>query len=573
MLKECLEVFKELYKARGDKYITDNYHLSEGYYVSVKEDGKYDIYDVPKKDADTTNDNYKHFSELDYLSKLIDMNKPIDKKKIVHSNNYYSFFIKKENVTTQKLIQEKIIDNYFDMLLDPAAKYDKEKKDIYIGIEKKYGKANELLVEKHRNWIKENIFDIAKPIKKDKVYIKVFFEEDIEEYKKESEKYIVPNIYNSNQYNIKINGETYGLPNDNMGLNSKKPYLENKTRKNTLPYLISDEGVILQKKFFDLLMNFANEGRTNIYIGCGDIRAFANDEGINDEFNGYFLKINKGKEVEILDFDNITHLNNRIDGLKVAPVIPINYGNNEPTLLYGPITNIGKLKSQVNAVFYSKFLINNMFTDPKDINLFDSQIKQNLILYRNGYFNWFYKGNDQLIKQYFSKASLDIIKNSINCNRMITAREQYNLRAAIIKYFGGENNMADFICSIADGLRDKISGKRTGSIETDKEFYFAMGQLASYLISQNRSSKKMHSLINPILNCKTEEKIKKEIEKLFKKYGYAIQRDHKKFNNLYAMIIGYEADEDIDNEMIIAGYLYSNLLYESNKEEENRNGN
>lgn len=214
-------------------------------------------------------------------------------------------------------------------------KYDKEKKDIYIGVEKKYGKANEQLVKKHRSWIKENIFNIAKPIKKDKVYIKIFFEADIEEYKKESEKYTVPNIYNSNQYNIKINGETYGLPNDNMGLNSKKPYLENKTRKNTLPYLISDEEVILQKKFFDLLMNFANEGKTNIYIGGGNIKAFANDEGIDDKFTGYFLKIKKGKEVEILDFDNITHLTNHIDDLKVTPVIPINYGNNNPTLLYG----------------------------------------------------------------------------------------------------------------------------------------------------------------------------------------------------------------------------------------------
>ena len=34
----------------------------------------------------------------DYYSKLVDMNKPMDTTKTIHSNNYLSVFIKKENI-------------------------------------------------------------------------------------------------------------------------------------------------------------------------------------------------------------------------------------------------------------------------------------------------------------------------------------------------------------------------------------------------------------------------------------------------------------------------------------------
>ncbi|MCS4483504.1 hypothetical protein JQ038_17155 [Clostridium botulinum] len=51
-----------------------------------------------------------------------------------------------------------------------------------------------------------------------------------------------------------------------MGLNSKKPYLENKSRKTKVPYLTSLEEVLLQKKFFDYLLNQVSIGKTNIYI-------------------------------------------------------------------------------------------------------------------------------------------------------------------------------------------------------------------------------------------------------------------------------------------------------------------
>ena len=217
MLKDCLEVFKNIYEQYGDKLITDDYTLVEGSYVLVKKDNSYEVLEVSKKDNDTSNKLYQYFVQRDYLSKLIDMNKPIDGKKVVHSNNYLTFFIKKENINKTKLTSE-IIDKYYEILLNPTIKYkDKnEKKSMYEKAERIYGKVNENQLISNKDWIKSNVFNLVNEVKSDKNYLKVFFEEDIDIYSKESNKYILPNIYNNTDFNLNIELKTYGLPNDNM---------------------------------------------------------------------------------------------------------------------------------------------------------------------------------------------------------------------------------------------------------------------------------------------------------------------------------------------------------------------
>ena len=135
--------------------------------------------------------------------------------------------------------------------------------------------------------------------------MKIFFDYPIEDYIRENKRYIIPNIYNKNDYNFKVGDIVYGLPNDNMGLNSKKPYIENKTRKMSIPNLVNTEYVLIQRKFFDYLMNFATEGNVNIYIG-DKIYARKNGELPPDnDFYGDFMRIKKGKELEIIAFDKI----------------------------------------------------------------------------------------------------------------------------------------------------------------------------------------------------------------------------------------------------------------------------
>lgn len=579
MLKGCLDSFKEMYDKKGKKLITDNYVLGEGSYVLVDDHGEIiETLEVDKKSSDKSG-KYYDFAEMDYLSKLMDMNKPIDSNKIIHSNNYLSFFVKKESISNGKLT-EAIIDNYYEILKNPRIKYkdskDKEKLKMYELIEDKHGNVDYSLLENQKIWIKNNIFSILTlgNIKDNKSYLKIFLKCDIEQYKNESEKYVIPNIYNNALYNIDINDITHGLPNDNMGLNSKKPYLENKTRKNPKPYLISIEEVILQKKFVDYLYNNVCEGKTNVYIGDGDIKCLSNDENLDKKFAGYFLRIKKGKEVEIHDFDTIVGLDNKLIGLFIDTVIPIDYTKFKGSLSddYREITEISKLKILINNIYFNKFLTNNFFSDPKDIKLNDFTVKENLIKSRGAFFNWFYKGDTTIIKQIFDKTSMELIKNTICNEYMIKAKEQFNFRCGILDYLIGGGKMADILNGIASSLREKINSKQTDKIENDNEYYFAVGQISSYLLSLNKSSKRVHSLVNPLLNCKTDEKLKLQLQMLFKKYNYDIQKESKRFNNFSAMVLGYQSESKVDDNMLVAGYLYSSLIYESKKEGEVKDG-
>ncbi|WP_253198966.1 CRISPR-associated protein Cse4 [Clostridium estertheticum] len=574
MIKGCLESFKEMYDEKGEKLITDSYVLGEGSYVLVDEHGEIvEILEVDKKNSDKTG-RYYEFAEMDYLSKLVSMDKPVDQKKVIHSNNFLSFFVKKENISNGKLTDD-IIENYYKNLSDPRIKYkDKEKKRMYELLEEKYGKSDIDSIEKQKAWIKSNIFSILNKLKNNKSYLKVFLKANIEEYKKESEKYVVPNIYNNTQFNVKTEKSTYGLPNDNMGLNQKKPYLDNKTRKNSTPYLVSLEEVILQKKFFDYLYNNVCESKTNIYISDGYIKCLSNDENLDDKFSGYFLRVKKGKEVEIHDFDIIVGLDNKLKGLFIDTIILIDYTKFKGLLSdnYGEIKDISTLKMLISDIYFNKFLTNNYFSDPKDIKLNDFRVKENLIKSRGAFFNWFYKGDTIVIKQIFDKTSMELIKNAICNEYMIKAKEQFNLRCGILDYLIGGEKMADILNGLASSLREKINNKQTDKIESDNEYYFAVGQISSYLLSKSKSSKKVHSLINPLLNCKTDEKLKLQLQMLFKKYNYDIQKESKRFNNFSAMVLGYQTESKVDDNMLVAGYLYSSLIYESKKEGEVKDG-
>jgi len=581
VLSQALEVFKKEYEIKKDSMILGEYIPADGSYAIVEpiENGfrLEEIVNIrldnKTKKIDRTNRFFDFICKADYNSKLLDMNKPMDSSKIIHSNNYLSFIIKKESLTNGKLTNE-TIDNYYNILEEPLLKYAKKTKtsELYKSIEKEIGKPDKEKLIKINDWIKDNIFNLLED-NSGKDYLKVFFHYEDEEFEREGKRYLVPNIYNNNDFNIKIGEEINGLPNDNMGLNSKKPYLENKTRKVNVPYLISQDEVIYQKKFFDYLMNQVAAGKTNIYIG-DKIEALKNGETLEKNFSGMYFRIKKGKEVEIHDFDIIPRYSPKL----IAAFQYKNVLNADNKILkqeHDTFSTIGKMQSIINEVFFSNFLIGNYFTEAKDLSITDDSLKCNLLISRTALFNWFYKGNDNNIGPILDKISLSLIKGSIRNGYGVRAIKQFNLRASLNKYFriqGGED-MADVILDVKEKLRNKISIGGDQIIESDKEYFFAVGQLVSFFLSKSKGKKKPLSLANPFVNAKKDEMIKEKLKALYKKYNYDIQDNSFRFKNLYSMIAGYEVTDKINDDMIIAGYLHSNLIYEkSNKENEGNSG-
>lgn len=570
MLSQAIEVFKKEYTKIGDAYILGSYIPADGTYVVVKpkEDNFVieDIFDIKldkkTRKVDRTVSKYMDFICLaDYYSRVTDMNKAIlsSSGKVIQGNNYLSFIIKKESLTNGKLTDE-IIDKYYSILENPRLKYGKKPKtlELYELAEKKLGKIDKDKLNKIKRWIKKNLFkSFGEYTGKD--YLKIFFYYP-EDYKKESERYFIPNVFNNNDYNEKSGNTIYGLPNDNMGLNSKKPYLENKTRKVTVPYLVDEEEVMYQKKFFDYLMNQASAGKVNIYIGK-DIKTLGNKDFLDDSFNGIFLRLKKGKEVEIQDYDIITNYDSKLKHVfEYKNILNINYENLRAR--YGKVKTLNGMHKTINEVFFSKFLSSNYFTEPKDISINNDVLKSNLLMCRIALFNWFYKGNDKNIWMLLNKVSLSLVKGSIKNGYITKAADQYNLRLSLKEYFEGGEKMADVIWDLKNKLRNKILQETTSYIESDREYFFAVGQLVSFFISRSKGKKKPLSLANPFINAKKDKVIKDKLKVLYKKYNYDIESYNYKFKGLYAMVMSYELDNGIDEDMIIAGFLHSNLLYE-----------
>lgn len=599
MFKECLDVFSEMLK-HEDNLILKGYVPADGSYIIVKNDGTVknaDIkFDKKTRDLNCTDDTLLNdICFYDYHSKLISMNKPIDIKKVIHSNNYLAFAVKKESITTK--LTEAIIDNYYDTLKNPLEKKYKKSKEaskIYQKFEEDHGVVNITLLEKCRSWIKQNVFSIDKLVNVDlgkKEYLKIFFEvfetneEDNKKNKElfiqEDNRYIYPNIYNNNYYNVEVDGKIQGIPDNNMGMNAKKPFLSIKTRKNPASYLLDGDTALLQKQFFEYLMNFATNGKNNIYVDIinNKIEAYSDKEE-REKFSGieagYYLRIQKGKELEIQVQDNIVNYQDKL-------LLNFNYQDffnmniekypeyTKDIGIYTKRIDVGRL---INNIFFSKYLLTNYFTDANDISVKDSVLKRIIIMYRNVIFDWIYKGIDNNFEVVEKQFALELIKNTLINDYNLRAMTQLNLHWSFEDYFanlekrGGEK-MADIATKIRMSVKEKVMSKdKAVIVSNNEEYYYAIGQLMAYFISLSKASKKAQSLINPVLNAQNDTVIKTRLLQLYKKYNYNILTKNSRVKNLYAMILGYKPEGKVNQEMILFGYMDNNVIYTKSEEME-----
>lgn len=608
MFEECLEVFKRELDY-DNNLILDEYIPADGSYIIVDAEGKIKNYQdikLDKKKRGTSEAVVKgsYFKEIcfyDYHSKLISMNKPIDSK-VIHSNNYLSFAVKKESITSK--LTEAIIDNYYDILKNPLEKKYKKSKEaskIYQNFEKEYSPVNIEILEKCRSWIKQHIFSIDKLVQIDlgkKDYLKIFFEvfevneednKNRELFIQEDNRYIYPNIYNKSEYIInvkkKVYEDTYGLPYYGINMNRKKPFLKIKTRKTFIPYLLDMDKALLQKQFFEYLMSLAVNGKNNIYIDIKNyrIRAYSDQDerkDFSEISSGYYLRIQKGKELEIQVQDNIVDYQNKLllnfyyqDFFKMNVE---NYPEYTKDIgIHSKRTSVGRL---INEIFFSKYLLTNYFTDASDISVKDSVLKRTIVMYRNVIFDWIYKGIDDNFELAERRFALDLIKNALINNYTLRAMTQLNLHWSFKDYFtelkqqGGEK-MAEIATEIRESIKERVTSKEEVKMPiNDKEYYYAVGQLAAYFISLSKAGKKSQSMINLVINISDDRVLKERLIQLYKKYNYAIDHYNVRFKNLFAMILGYKPEAQTDrqtkDEMILFGYMDSNSIY-TKKEENN----
>lgn len=582
MLKECIDVFEYELEKKGERLILDSYIPADGTYLIIDKEGKQKAaveikMDKKTRTVDMSSPYFPKICFYDYHSQLISMNKPVDTKKIIHSNNYLSFCVKKDSIVSGKLSEE-IIDDYYEILKNPVEqkyKKSKEASQIYKLFEEKEGNINDVEVESKKQWIKEHIFSLNNVDMDKKDYLKIFFESEDKDFEREGRRYFLPNIYNSNDYNVMIEDTVCGLPDNNLGMNAKKPFLSVKSRKYPASYLLNEEQVLVQKKLFDYLMNMVSVGKYHIYIDTGQKKIIGcrNGEAPGAIESGYYLRLKKGKtEAEIWEQDNVSGYSQKLKKkFHFQNIIEAKHKTHKDYLdAYHSYDNRLDIGSLINEVFFSNWLVGNYTSEEGNMNVQDGNIKQNILLSRDTIFDWVYKGRDSGFDIILDKVSISLIKNSLLKDYRERALWQLNLRMSFQEYFSkeGGKNMGEVITELRKGIEKKVFSMETYPIESDEEYYYAIGQMVSFLISLSKAKDKNQSLLNPFMNAKSDAMIKKRLLQLYKKYNYNISNNSRRVKNLLAMIEGYKPEGKVNQELIILGYACDNLIY---TKEENKN--
>lgn len=591
MLQEAMEVFQIMLQEKGERIITDAYIPKDGTYrlIVMKDDGwvikdPVDIiFNKKTNTVDISNDmDYLLIQELDYKSKLLEMNKPIDPKKVIHSNNYLSLAVKKESVTSGKLSEE-IIQQYYEILRNPNKKYEKktQARALYHVAEERLGQPDIEAIDKIEKFILANKEDIWKGINLEKKnYVKLFFvyqeeEKTKEIYKIESERYLIPNIYNNNNFNMEFEKGIVGLPNDNMGMNSKKPYLENKTRKVKVPYLLDQESALLQSKFFDYLFGQVSKKRFHIYVDNIDkkICSYTNKDKPEDIVSGYYLRCRMGKAgAEICEADVITHYKTKLEpGLVLKNYIEIPEERIEKSKIHydEAIEDQWVIMDLINGIFFEGKLKNNFFTDAKDMNIYDDCLKQSILKSRNILANWFWRGEQNQLVKILDDVSLALIKNSILNDETFAAQRKFNLRWSLLEYLD-DQEVGVHMSEIRNQLREHINVAKDVEWDfiSDEEYSYAVGQAVSYLLHLSKANNKTESYVNPFFNAKNSKVIKQRLLRMYKKYNYQIIHINGGRNaQLLSHVMEYEPKE-IKHELIMAGFTAPSLMYEKKTDDE-----
>jgi CRISPR-associated protein Csh1 len=578
LINDLVQLFKSAYERLGDNIILDSYHPKPGLYMKIDKNGKPQKLVIGKERPEGNPDLYKWFRDRDYYSILVDMNKPVDPKKKIHSNNYLTLFIKKdifpgvgENSLDKSTFEERV-KQYFDILAQPEEKNgDKKVKEL---MEYVPGQTDLTEIESNRDYILDQLDFLIEEIKVEDFegYVSLFFDEDISIYKYVCRKYLVSRIFNKNTFNEKFGSKIMGLSNYNMGSNDKKPYLELKTTKYKVPYRVTVEDAIMTKKFFDWL-GYQEERELLIPYDFnfeGKLESIRNIKVLN---NCYYLYFAKGKEITIEDFEYLPHYRSKID-FQILNVLQVGKTEGNVVRLEDdiyPRTRI-ELEGYTDRYFFNGRLTGGYFQEPKiKTGVFSKNLQNLLLISRKAFHSFFRKAIDEDLYSIIDKVSMAIVKEHLRNGEAYKAAWAYNLRIGFLDYYsikGGEK-MGDRLKGLMERLDNKISSKETVFCENDEEFYFTAGQLAYFILSKSEAKKKNFDMAEPFLRAKGSSEIKKQLNYMFDRYKHAIRLYDTSFKNAMSMIRAYDTEGSYKEyeDTFIAGLMARNMFYKSSENE------
>ena len=374
-------------------------------------------------------------------------------------------------------------------------------------------------------------------------------------------------IFNCNDYNKTVKGKIYGLSNENMVLNNKKPYLELKSTKFKVPFKISLEQAIKNHKIIQWIENARDENGkiiSNFNLNWDNDLSSKPDDNCDVGICFETIKTKTGCQIIENDFipRNIKNLNKYFEYKNY-----LDYDKDEMTgckeryVLEGYVDRFF-FKNQMKIVYY------NDEYKQKGLNTYCSNA---MTIMKIPMKNYFRLGIEDSLNSVIDKITLGIIESSLNDENVtkysIACKE--NLRLNLLRYFeiGGKKNMGDILTKVMEDVKTKVKAKEFIPIGSDDEFYYCIGQLTYYLCSLSEAKSKNQNMYNSIIKAQSSKKIKDILKHLYKVYNYKIGNANLKFNNLFSMIMGYEPTKKSNVDMIICGLTTNNVIYTKKEEE------
>ncbi len=570
MILDLLDVYRK--NAVSNSLLIENYQLREGLYFRLYGYHKNpDILQIEKRSS-YSGELWEFFRTVDFYSQLVDMNKSVDPKKQIHSNNIYSIAFKAALLTEGANAEENCkvsIIRYYQALRSAQTNDAKLVSDYH------FTPPDEQIIKHNQEYAVSLIPYIEKQISKRKissnVYIKLYFMADIAEYIQESKRYLIPKIFNKNEYNVDIAGKLYGLSNCNMGMNAKKPYLEHKTTAFRVPFRLTIDDALEAKNmliWLDSRKDAEEKMVVERYLPIHTANEISKVKFNSQPRNVHYLHLERGKQPVIDEYDFLPGMTSEL----VPPLELENFlmlDNSSPET----VRKLADLESIIDDWLFNKNLIRNYFSQaPRPNDWFSSSQVNLLIRYKDALRNYFRKGDKQGFVNCIDRLSQNMLKEMLITESYKRIEHTkialaLNLRLSLLKYCNikEKNGMGDRLRSLAEGLKDKLSVAKTDEnmvCENDQEFYYYAGQIVRYLVSVSQAQNRTYAIIDQVTDAKDIDRFKQEIVKLHKKYSYLLSLESDRYNRILAAVMAYDGviDEITGFDLFLAGVASKNMI-------------
>jgi len=569
-------------------------------------------------------------------------NSCFDSKNQIHSNSPYSLFFKlkpSNGVFKSDDINNRFSDlktkwigvtNYFDKLI---SNFDdkSEKKEKFVKNLELYKRLLNIEFYKENDFIQH-----LDALKKDD-YIQIYTNDELETIIEYYDYFMQEKIFAKEIFkNSSMTLEKYNCPilnkNTNLGLSSfyssygdKKPLVQHlsisklyegyssiyskevvktlfffqellklKILPNPFPIFISSKDAvdnIGNKLYFDLLEN--NEPISYKQIIKKVYEKLSDSNEINN-LNFYLIFWNLQNGLNIYDVDYVDNFQYKLKDFKVENIFDIKDFN------HGVIESLFELEWKFFAKFFytsdknkneiNYLLQKNYFTEKIDIPKHEeitSIVSTKLYQYNKSIYDFIYKSKLESINSFmFDDICIPIIKEQIKLNNdwneTYKIKEKLSIYFSLYKNFNKGENLATQIEELKSTIESLLDDGEA-HLKNDKEFAFASGQLIWFILKQNQSENKTHSLLDIFISKNKCDDFKMIIAQNIQKYSHTLKffESEDWFGKLASEAMGYDLEQNTIKSLIpliMAGYFSNNVIWERIKKQKkqvetnNKNG-